>query len=187
MKFIFELLPIVLFFASYQIWGIETATAVAIVASILQILLLKFRKLSVSGMQWFSLGIIVVFGGLTLWLHDPWFIKLKPTILNLGFALALVIAHLGFRKNLIQSIMGAQVRMDDSRWRQLLWAWSMFFVAMAALNMWVATNFSEATWVQFKLFGFLGLFFAFALAQGFWISRHGTMIDDTEEELGHGS
>ena len=94
MKLLFELFPIVLFFASYQIWGIEIATAVAIVASIVQIVWLKFRKLNVSGMQWFSLAIIVVFGGLTLWLHDPWFIKLKPTILNLGFALVLVIAIL---------------------------------------------------------------------------------------------
>jgi len=186
-KLLFELFPIVLFFASYQIWGIEIATAVAIVASIVQIVWLKFRKLNVSGMQWFSLAIIVVFGGLTLWLHDPWFIKLKPTILNLGFALVLVIAHLGFRRNFIQSIMGAQVRMDEARWRQLLWAWSAFFVFMAGLNIWVATNFSEATWVQFKLFGFLGLFFAFALAQGFWISRHATMIEEPEEELGRGS
>ncbi|NCV90688.1 MAG: septation protein A, partial [Betaproteobacteria bacterium] len=76
MKFLFEFFPIVLFFAAYQVWGIETATAVAIVASIAQILWLKLRKEAVSGMQWFSLGIIVVFGGLTLWLHDPWFIKL---------------------------------------------------------------------------------------------------------------
>lgn len=173
-------------FAAYQVWGIETATAVAIVASIAQILWLKLRKEAVSGMQWFSLGIIVVFGGLTLWLHDPWFIKLKPTVLNLAFALVLLIAQIGFRKNLIRSIMGAQVRMADTRWNQLLWAWSGFFVAMAALNLWVANQFSEAIWVQFKLFGFLGLFFVFAMAQGFWISRHGEMIEDSNKELGHG-
>ena len=122
MKFLFEFLPIVLFFAAYQLWGIETATGVAIVASILQIAWLKLRRLAVSGMQWFSLGIIVVFGGLTLWLHDPWFIKLKPTVLNIGFALVLLVAQLGFRKNLLQSVMGAQVRMDQKRWNQLLWA-----------------------------------------------------------------
>jgi len=185
-KFLFEFFPIVLFFAAYQVWGIETATAVAIVASIAQILWLKLRKEAVSGMQWFSLGIIVVFGGLTLWLHDPWFIKLKPTVLNLAFALVLLIAQIGFRKNLIRSIMGAQVRMADTRWNQLLWAWSGFFVAMAALNLWVANQFSEAIWVQFKLFGFLGLFFVFAMAQGFWISRHGEMIEDSNKELGHG-
>jgi intracellular septation protein len=185
-KLLFEFLPIVLFFAAYQIWGIETATAVAIVASILQIALLKLRRLPVSGMQWFSLGIIVVFGGLTLWLHDPWFIKLKPTVLNLGFALVLLIAQLGFRKNLIQSLMGEQVRMESQRWNQLLWAWSGFFVVMAAVNWWVATRFSEAIWVQFKLFGFLGLFFLFAIAQGLWISRHGSMIEEGDKELGHG-
>ena len=187
MKFLFEFLPIVLFFAAYQLWGIETATGVAIVASILQIAWLKLRGLVVSGMQWFSLGIIVVFGGLTLWLHDPWFIKLKPTVLNIGFALVLLVAQLGFRKNLLQSLMGAQVRMDPKRWNQLLWAWSGFFVLMAGANWWVASHFSEAIWVQFKLFGFLGLFFVFALAQGFWISRHAEMIEDGHEEPRHGA
>ncbi|MBM3379174.1 MAG: septation protein A [Betaproteobacteria bacterium] len=178
MKFLFELLPILVFFGAYQVWGIEVATLAAIVASVAQILWLKWRKLAVTTMQWFALGLIVVFGGLTLVLHDPWFIKMKPSVLNTGFALALLTAWYGWKRNLIRALMGSQVHLEASGWHKLMLAWAAFFLGMAALNVWVATAFSEEVWVNFKLFGFLGLFLVFAVAQGVWVSRHGEMIEE---------
>jgi len=177
-KFLFELFPILVFFGVYQVWGIEVATLAAIVASVAQILWLKWRKLAVATMQWFALGLIVVFGGLTLALHDPWFIKMKPSVLNTGFALALLVAWYGWKRNLIRTLMGSQVVLEASDWHKLMLAWVAFFLGMAALNVWVATTFSEEVWVNFKLFGFLGLFLVFAVAQGVWVSRHGEMIEE---------
>jgi len=177
LKLLVEFLPILVFFAAYQVWGIEEATLAAIIASIAQILWLKWRRLAVTTMQWFALGLIVVFGGLTLVLHDPWFIKMKPTVLNAGFALGLLAAWYGWKRNLLQILMGSQVQLAASDWHRLLLAWTGFFAAMAVLNLWVALRFSEEIWVQFKLFGFLGLFFVFAVAQGLWISRRGIVLE----------
>jgi intracellular septation protein len=177
-KFLFELFPILVFFGVYQVWGIEAATLAAIFASVAQILWLRWRKLAVTTMQWFSLGLIAVFGGLTLVLHDPWFIKMKPSVLNTGFALALLIAWYGWKRNLIRALMGSQVRLEGSDWHKLMLAWAAFFLSMAALNVWIASAFSEEVWVNFKLFGFLGLFLVFAVAQGVWISRRDEMIEE---------
>lgn len=186
MKFLVEFLPIIVFFAAYQAAGIEVATAAAILASAAQILWLKWRRMQVTPMQWCALGLIVVFGGLTLVLHDPWFIKMKPSVLNTGFALALLVAWYGWKRNLIRSLMGAQVHLEDGDWHRLMLGWVTFFLAMAALNVWVATQFSEEIWVNFKLFGFLGLFLVFALAQGVWIARHGTVLEDGNQPAAPG-
>ena len=114
MKLLFDLLPVLLFFGAYKVAGIFAATAVAIVAGVGQIAWLKLRGRRVDNMQWASLGIIVVFGGMTLWLKDPTFIKLKPTVLYGLFAIGLLVARLAFGRNLIRSMMGAQVKLPDA-------------------------------------------------------------------------
>ena len=123
-------------------------------------------------MQWASLGIIVVFGGMTLWLKDPTFIKLKPTVLYGLFAVGLLVARLAFGRNLIRSMMGAQVKLPDAVWEKLNLAWVVFFALLAGLNVVVAYSFSEEIWVNFKLFGALGLTVAFVIGQALWFSRH---------------
>ena len=172
MKLLFDLFPILLFFVAYKLVDIYVATGVAIVASIAQIGWLLARKRRVEGMQWTSLAIIVVFGGMTLLLHDETFIKWKPTVLYALFALALGGAQLFFRRNLIRSAMARQLALPDAVWSRLNVAWMAFFAAMAVLNLWVAYRFSTDSWVNFKLFGTTGLTLAFVLAQAVYVGRH---------------
>jgi intracellular septation protein len=172
MKILFDLLPIVLFFIAFKYADIYVATAVAIAASVLQIAWLKLRGKKVEGMQWAGLVIIVVFGGMTLLMHDETFIKLKPTILYGCFALALIVSRLALGRNLIASMMSKQIQLPTAIWDRLNWAWVLFFVSMAALNVLIAYSFSTETWVNFKLFGAMGLTLAFVVAQGLYLSRH---------------
>ena len=172
MKLLFDLFPVILFFVAFKIYDIYVATGVAIVASIAQIGWLLVRRRKVAGMQWTSLAIIVLFGGMTLVLHDETFIKWKPTVLYALFAVALLVARYGFGKNLIQAMMGTQIRLPLPIWNRLNLAWSAFFSAMAAANLFVAYGFSTEIWVNFKLFGTMGLTLLFIIAQALYIGRY---------------
>jgi intracellular septation protein len=172
MKFLFDLFPVILFFAAYKFAGIYVATGVAIAATFGQIAWVHFRHGKVDKMLWVSLGLIVVFGGATLLLRDPTFIKWKPTILYWVFASVLLGSALLFRKNLIRAMLEAQVALPEPLWLRLNLAWVAFFTAMGALNLYVAYNFSEADWVNFKLFGGMGLMLAFIVAQGLVLAKY---------------
>lgn len=172
MKLLVDFLPILLFFVAFKLYDIYVATAVAIAASVLQIAWMRLRGRPIESLQWVSLAIIVVFGGLTLVLQNETFIKWKPTVLYLVFAAALVGGRLLAGRNLMTTLMGQSIKLPELRWDQLNWAWTAFFCAMAVTNLFVAYGFSTETWVQFKVFGTLGLTLLFVLAQGFWISRY---------------
>jgi len=172
MKFLFDLFPVVLFFAAFKLFDIYVATAVAIAATFLQIGWLKWKRRKVDTMMWVTLIIIVVFGGATLALHDETFIKWKPTVLYWLFGAVLGAAELLFRKNLIRAMLGEQVRLPDAAWTRLNWSWAGFFVFMGAANLYVAFNFSTDTWVNFKLFGGMGLMLLFVLLQAAFLARH---------------
>jgi intracellular septation protein len=172
MKFLFDIFPVILFFAAFKFFGIYTATTVAIVATVLQIgwVWLKHRK--VENMQWISLALIVVFGGATLLLRDETFIKWKPTVLYWLFAVTLLVSEFALRKNLIKSMMEKQVSAPDAVWKKLLFGWTGFFAVMGVLNLYVANNYSTDTWVSFKLFGGIGLMIVFVLGQAFLLAPH---------------
>jgi intracellular septation protein len=172
MKFLFDLFPIILFFVAFKLWGIYTATAVAIVATLVQIAWVAFRHRKVDPMLWLSLGIVVVFGGATLVLHDETFIKWKPTVLYWAFALALLGAQLGFNKNLIEAMMGKQITLPHRIWTQLNLIWAIFFVLLGLVNLFVAFHFSTDAWVDFKLFGATGILVVFIVGQSLWLSRY---------------
>ena len=172
MKLLFDLFPIILFFAAYKLADIYVATAVAIAASVVQIAWLKWRGRKIEPMQWVSLGIIVVFGGLTLFLRDETFIKWKPTVLYTAFALALLVARYAMGKNLIRAMMGHQIKLPARVWDRLNLAWVIFFAVQGAANLFVAYRFPTDVWVSFKLFGSLGLTLVFVLGQAFWLGRH---------------
>src|ERR1700709_2957305 len=127
MKFLFDLFPILLFFVAFKIWGIYTATAVAIVATLVQIAWVAFRHRKVDPMLWVSLGVVVVCGGATLVLHNDTFIKWKPTALYWLFAIALIVSAVAFKKNLIEAMMGKQVTLSPLGNAQLNGAWAIFF------------------------------------------------------------
>jgi intracellular septation protein len=201
MKFLFDLLPVILFFASFKIaegspesasriatdllggivmGGAVTpaqapiliATAVAIVATFLQVGWLLLRKRRVDTMLWVSLVIIVLFGGATLVFHDETFIKWKPTVLYWLFGGALLFSAVVLKKNLICILLGEQLKLPDQVWSRLNAAWIGFFTVMGFLNLFVAYSFPTDTWVSFKLFGGMGLMLAFVIAQGIFLSRH---------------
>ena len=179
MKLLIDFFPIFLFFAAFKIWGIYIATAVAIAATVVQIGYLHFKHGKVEPMQWLSLGVIVLFGGATLLSQSDTFIKWKPTVLYWLMGGALLGGQLFFRKNLLKSLMGAQMDLPESAWRTMNWSWTGFFAVMGVLNLWVAYNFDTDTWVTFKLFGGMGLMFVFVLAQALYLSRYMKAPEDT--------
>jgi len=172
MKFLFDIFPVILFFAAYKLADIFVATAVAIGATFLQIAWVWFRTRKVDNMLWVSLAIIVVFGGATLLLQDETFIKWKPTVLYWLFGAVLLIADVFFGKNLIRAMMGAQIELPEPVWARLNVSWAVFFSLMGVLNLYVAFNYATDTWVNFKLFGGTGLMLVFVLAQAFVLSKY---------------
>jgi intracellular septation protein len=172
MKLLFDFFPVLLFFVAFKLHGIFVATAVAMGATFAQIGWLWWRGRKIDKMLWVSLGVITVFGGATLLLENETFIKWKPTVLYWLFGMALLVASLAFKKNLVRSMMEHQVSLPDEVWRRLQASWIGFFAMMGALNLYVAYNYSTDAWVNFKLFGGIGLMFGFVLLQALLLARH---------------
>lgn len=171
MQLLVDYFPLLLFFIAFKWQGIYVATAVAIVASIAQIAWLRVRRGRVAAVNWLSLAIIVVFGGATLVLHDEVFIKWKPTVLYALFGAILAVGKVGFGRNLLAYLMKG-ITLPAPVWTRLTWSWVAFFAFMGAANWYVAFHYPTDTWVNFKVWGGIGLFLVFALAQGLMLSRH---------------
>ena len=178
MKLLVDFFPILLFFLVFKTLGIYAATAVAIVATVAQIAWLRWLNGRVEAMQWLSLGVIVVFGGATLVAQDDTFIKWKPTVLYWLMGGGLLVAEYVFKRNGIRALMGSQLELPDNVWRHLLHAWAGFFSVMGVINLWVAYHFDTDTWVNFKLFGGLGLMVLFVLGQAVYLSKHMKQDDE---------
>jgi len=172
MKMLFDIFPVILFFIAFKLFDIYVATAVAIGATFAQIGWVWMRHRKVDKMLWVTLVIITVFGGATLLLKDDTFIKWKPTVLYWLFGGVLAVSALAFRKNLVRSMMEKQVSLPDGIWSRLLTSWIGFFAVMGALNLYVAYNYSLDTWVNFKMFGGIGLMLAFVLLQAAMLAKH---------------
>jgi len=182
MKFLFDLFPVLVFFAAFKLAGIYAATATAIAATFLQVGYLALRRKTIDPMLWVSLAIIVVFGGATLVLHDETFIKWKPTVLYWLFAVALAGAQVLFRRNLIRLMLGAQLQLPAPVWARLNWGWVAFFALMGGVNLFVAFNYSTEQWVNFKLFGGTGLMLLFVVGQALLLARHAEEAKSGEEK-----
>ena len=172
MKFLFDLFPVILFFIVFKTMGIYAATAAAIAATLAQIAWVKYRHGKVDGMLIASGVIIVVFGGATLLLHNEAFIKWKPTVLYWMFAVVLFSAEMFWNKNLIRAVMDKQLALPEPVWRKLNHAWAGFFAIMGLLNLYVAFNFATETWVNFKLFGTMGLMLVFVVLQSLFLGKY---------------
>jgi len=198
MKLLFDLFPVIAFFmtlklteksaqvAAYatqlldnmglsieaDLLPIMLATLVVILATLLQIVWVKLRHGKVDKMLWVSGALVTVLGGLTLYLHNPAFIKWKPTLLYWVFAFSLLATQIFWKKNLLKSMMGKEIQLPDAIWKRLSLIWVAFFIGMGFLNLYVAYHFSIDVWASFKLFGSLTLTFLFILAQGFWLQKH---------------
>ena len=197
MKLLFDLFPVILFFATFKYYGsnpegaaalvgsllgsavldvkqapILLATIVVIVATMVQIAWVHFRHGKVDKMLWVSLVLVTVFGGMTLIFQDETFIKWKPTILYWVFAGSMAFAALVLKKNPIKLMLGEQLTLPEPVWGRLNLAWIGFFLFMGVLNLIVAFNFSTDIWVDFKLFGGMGLLLLFVLGQGLMLSKY---------------
>ncbi|TAG50192.1 MAG: septation protein A [Betaproteobacteria bacterium] len=173
MQFILEYAPIILFFAAYKLKDIYFATGVAIVASILAIAYAWFVTKKVTTMQWLSLGIIVVFGGATLLLHDETFIKWKPSALYGALGLTLLFGKLVMKRDWVGILFKqANIQAPAAVWTRITWAWIVFFAFMAALNGYIATYFSLDAWVNFKVWWAMGIFFAFTIGNVLLLARY---------------
>ena len=148
------------------------ATLVVMIATLAQAAVLKLRGRKIDLMLWISLVLVVVLGGATVWFHNETFIKWKPTGLHWAMALTLWISQAWFGKNLIQTMLGAELQLPDPVWLRLNRAWVLFFGAMGVVNLYVAYNFSTSAWANFKVFGVTGLIVLFTLGQGLYLSKH---------------
>ena len=181
MKLLFDFLPIAIFFGVYKYTGdIIIATAVLIPATLIQMLVTWVRTHKMEKMQLVTLGLVIVLGGATVLLKDKTFIQWKPTVVNWLFAVAFLGSQYIGAKNLVQRMMESAVELPSRVWTRLNLAWVVFFVLMGALNLVVAYSMSEEAWVNFKLFGMLGLTLVFIVLQGIYISRH--MPETTEAQ-----
>lgn len=181
MKLLFDFFPILLFFVAYKLYDIYTATAVAIVATLAQVFWHRARHGRFEKMHLVTLGLIVVLGGATLLFRDPVFIKWKPTIVNWLFAAAFLGSQFIGDKPLVERMMKHAVTAPAPVWLRLNISWVLFFVAMGGINLYVAYHFDEATWVNFKLFGMMGLTLVFVVGQAFFLARY---IEPQQESSG---
>ncbi len=210
MKILLDFLPILLFFGTFKYaeskkeWAarfasehfgflvsggvvgtgeapVLLATLVVMVATMAQILFLLARGKKIDMMLWISLALVVVLGGATVWFHSETFIKWKPSVLYWAMGLSFWISQTFFRKNLLQAMMGAQLELPSGVWQRLNFAWIAFFALMGLLNLYVAYSFDTSTWVNFKLFGGMGLMLVFTLAQGIYLTRH-IKPDDADDK-----
>lgn len=196
MKLLFDFLPIVLFFIAYKfggglyhwdgqdydIKGIYVATAVMIVATLIQSSYTYLRHGKVEKSHLITLVLVVLLGGATLWLQDPNFIMWKPTVVNWLFAAGFLGTQLFTHKTLLERMMSDHLQLPQFVWIRLNWAWILFFVLSGVANLYVAYQFSEETWVNFKLFGLLGLTILFIIGQSLYLSRYMTEPEDAEKD-----
>ncbi|ODC04120.1 septation protein A [Terasakiispira papahanaumokuakeensis] len=173
MQMLIDFLPVILFFAAYKISGdLLTATGVLMVASVAQVGWMWWRHRKVQPMHLVSLGLVILLGGATLLFHDKSFIQWKPTVVNWLFGAAFLLAPLFGGRTLVERLMGASLTLPKAVWQRLNIAWVIFFALMGGLNLWVFEHFSEEAWVNFKLFGMLGLTLVFVILQGLYLSKH---------------
>ncbi len=180
MKFLYDLFPLLLFFAAFKLYDIYVATAVAIAASVVQVAGFWLRHRRVETVHLVTLGVIAVFGGLTLWLRDDTFIKWKPSLVYWILAALMLGSQFVGKKKLMQRMLDGHVALPDAVWSRLNLGWGLFFVILGALNVYVAFYYGldldddarRAIWVNFKVFGLLGLTLVFVVVQAFYMARH---------------
>lgn len=207
MKIFFDLLPLLLFFASYT-WagdnkelaaqwlthnvgfmvsgGVVIAkeapmllsTLVLVVCGLVQVVVLKILRHKIDTLLWATIGTGTVLGGLSLWLHSPIFFQWKPTVLYWLTSVGFLISEIILKRKVLHKMMGGQIDAPDIIWRNLGWAWVVFFALMGVLNLVVAYNFAEPTWVTFKVWGATSLMLVFTIAQGLYLNKHMLPLPD---------
>jgi intracellular septation protein len=177
----FEYIPLVVFFIFYKFADIYWATGSLIVMSALQILYYLYKKEPIPKRTLIFFGLIAVFGGLTIFLHDDTFLKWKVTIINWLFSIGLLVSATFFNKNIIKEFLGEALTLPKSIWTKLNISWAIFFAISGGLNLYIAFNFDQETWVNFKVFGLTILTFVFAIGSVLSLYKY---FPTDEEEAG---
>jgi intracellular septation protein len=172
MKILADFLPILLFFVTYKLYDIYTATAVAIIAAAIQVGFSWFKYRRVETMNVVTLVLIAVLGGATLLFHNEWFIKWKPTAINWAFALTFLVSQFIGEKSITQRMLGNNITLPKPIWLRLNMSWVVFFILTGIANLYVAYHFDTDTWVNFKLFGLMGITLVFIIAQAIYMSQY---------------
>jgi intracellular septation protein len=173
----YDFVPLVLFFVAFKFYGIYVATMVGVGVTALQVVIGAIVSRRFDKIQLIMLAVFVILGGMTLYFHDPLFIKWKPTVVYWIFGTALLLSHLIGKKPLMQRMFEMKMEKNkaivpDGVWKKLNASWSVAFLTLGCVNLYVAYNFSTEVWVNFKLFGTLGFFFIFALLQVVYLSKY---------------
>tara|TARA_B110000014_G_scaffold264377_1_gene265432 strand:+ start:1035 stop:1649 length:615 start_codon:yes stop_codon:yes gene_type:complete len=171
MKFLFDLFPVVLFFIFYKIYDIFIATGILMAATYLQIILLYLFKKKIEKVIIFTAIIVTIFGSMTIFFQNNVFIMWKPSIIYWAFGLIILFADKFYNRNLIEMSLGSQVKLKEKYWQHLSWSTVLFFIFLGFLNIYVAQNFNEDTWVNFKLFGMTALLFIYIILITLYISK----------------
>ena len=187
MKILFDFFPLILFFGAYKFYGIFVATAVAIIASILQVGFVWLRERRFQTTHLITLTVIIIFGGMTLIFQNEIFIKWKPTIVEWIFAAMVLGSHLTGRRTALEFLLGSQIKLPPPVWRKVNLGWGLFILLVGALNLYVAFFFRldldvqtrTDLWVNFKVFGLMGRTLGFAIIQMLMVAKH---IDTIEKD-----
>ena len=180
MKLLFDFFPLVLFFGAYKLFDIYVATLVAMAASLAQVVFIRIRHQRFETTHLVTLFVILLFGGMTLIFQDDMFIKWKPTIVNWIFAIVVLGSQFIGKRTVLERLLGGQMQMPARIWKKVNVSWGLFFLVSGLLNLYVAfyfrTHLDEAArtdfWVNFKVFGLLGLTLAFSIIQMMIVARY---------------
>jgi len=180
LNLLYDLIPVLLFFVAFKFYGIYVATTVGIVVTALQLLIstIVFRKLDKK--QLITLIVFVIFGGMTLYFHSPIFVKWKPTVIYWIFSVIFLGSHFIGNKTIIERLFVHTLENNGNPmknipvtvWRNLNIAWIVFFILLGCVNLWVAYQFSTNAWVNFKLYGVMGLLLLFSVIQALFLARY---------------
>jgi intracellular septation protein len=184
MQLIYEIFPVFLFFLAFKFYGIYVATVVGIVTTFLQVIFSRIWMKKWDKKQLITLGVFLIFGGMTLYFHDPIFVKWKPTVIFWLFAISILLTHFFTQKPLMQRLMENMLQ-DKGQiplhvWKRLNLIWAVFFIALGAVNLYVAYSYNNDIWVNFKFYGVTIALFLFSIAQALYLSRF--MIESKSEK-----
>lgn len=175
MQLFYEILPVFLFFLAFKFYDIYVATIVGIIATIIQVIATRAMTGNWDRKQVITMAVFILFGGMTLYFHNPIFVKWKPTIVFWTFAIAILITQAFTRKPLMQRMMEGALQHSASIpsqvWRKLNILWAVFFMVMGSLNLFVAYYYSNDAWVNFKFYGISFALLAVSIAQALYLVR----------------